>query len=228
MSPQNANPTQSGFLQSVPVTRVVGGQGVHWGDIMTAPPVAGDGNAHYDAGLKGLGMNYDTSISGDSDCANITNQYWWPMATCFSQNGHYSSQPNNILYTFYTVPTWASVINGTHGSPLTGWNVASSSANCAPSSTCKVTLSTTGFPGIHAGTVLVYSVAGTMFNETVTAVDNSAPTAPVITFSRGSGGSTGTSPNNLFTLTHTQPPPPAHKTPHTFVMPGGNPPTPHP
>jgi hypothetical protein len=103
MSPQNANPTQSGFLQSVPVTRVVGGQGVHWGDIMTAPPVAGDGNAHYDAGLKGLGMNYDTSISGDSDCANITNQYWWPMATCFSQNGHYSSQPNNILYTFYTV-----------------------------------------------------------------------------------------------------------------------------
>jgi len=98
MSPQNANPTQSGFLQSVPVTRIVGGQGVHWGDIMTAPPVAGDGNAHYDAGLKGLGMNYDTSISGDSDCANITNQYWWPMATCFSQNGHYSANPTTSLH----------------------------------------------------------------------------------------------------------------------------------
>jgi len=124
MAPQNAYPTQSGFLPSVPVTRLVGGQGVHWGDIMTAPPIAGDGNVNYDAGLKGFGMNYDTSISGDADCSSVTNQYWWPMATCFSQNGHYSAQPNNILYTFYTVPTWASVINGTHGSPLNGWNAS--------------------------------------------------------------------------------------------------------
>ena len=222
MAPQNANPTQSGFLQSVPVTRVVGGQGVHWGDIMTAPPVAGDGNVHYDAGLKGLGMNYDASISGDSDCSTITNQYWWPMATCFSQNGHYSSQPNDILYTFYTVPTWASVINGTHGSPLNGWNVASSSASCAPSSVCSVTLSTTGFPGIYNGTVLVYSVAGTTYNETVTAVNNTIPTAPVISFSRGSGGSTGTSSNSFFTFTNSEPPSDANNATETCVMPDGN------
>jgi len=171
--------------------------------------------------MAGIGTNLDPGSA--AACSTTPNlNYWWPAAVC-NQPGGYNAAPNNILYTFYTVPQWASVINGTYGSPLSGWTVKSTSASCVPSSTCNVTLNTTGNPGIVAGSKLLYTVGSNTYTISITSINNTVSTAPVITFTSGSdGGVTGTSSNSHFTFTNAEPPSDASNATEVCNMPDGN------
>jgi hypothetical protein len=223
LAPQNIHSTESGFLPNVPVTRVVGGQGVHWGSIMTGPPASSTDTSVYSAGLAGLGMNYDSAVgTNGANCLTVTNGYWWPQATCFASGGRYNANPNNILYTFYTVPQWASVINGTHGSPIDGWTVASTDCTAG---ICTLTLNTTGNPNINPGGQLFYWINGTPHQVNVNSVSNSNSTAPVIAF--GYSGTAGNSSNSYVTFTNTEPPSDANNATETCKLPDGNPATGH-
>lgn len=144
MSPQNANSGASAWLQTVPLTRVVGS--VHWPNIAPESSSTTWSTALASIGIKPAPTNCSSDTADES--------LWWPMASCWGTAGTSSSNPNNLLYTFYLTPYWASQTNGTHrdgGTPssITGWDMASAptinSGTCT-TGTCNVTLylSTTG------------------------------------------------------------------------------------
>ena len=225
MYPQNANATTSGFLPSTPVTRVVGN--VHWVNIMTGPPTGTYPNNQsvYSVGLNGIGMNLDPG--SESGCNSTTNlSSWWPAAVCNQAAGTYNPNPNNILYTFYTVPTWASVINGTYGSPIIGWTTSSSTCTTSGGA-CTVTLTTTGNPGINKGShiILNISVSGTNHAYTLTttaATTMVTSTTYKISISPGSLAAAPTSANSYVTFTSAQPPSDETNATETCNMPDGN------
>ena len=235
MYPQNTNPTTSGFLPSVPVTRVVGGHGVHWGNMMSGPPSGTYPNNQgvYSTGLAGMGMNLDSGtggVDGGTGCTSVDMSYWWPAATCYgSSTGGYTSTPNNIVYTFYTVPAWASVVSGTYPSTGTtiGWQVSASTCPISGSS-CTITLTTTGAPNINQGTKLILYVQDPStgdydsYNITSSAVSELTSTSYKITTTLSSAVATVTSSNSYVTFTTSQPPSDETNSTEVCNMPDGN------
>jgi hypothetical protein len=244
MSPQNENSTESGFLPSVPLTRIVGGHGVHWGNIMSGPPTGTYPNNQsvYNSGLAGFGMNLEKTVGatygvdGGAHCptpssnqsTDVDTSYWWPAAECFGTAGAYNANPANILYTFYTVPAWASVINGTYASSgvTIGWKVASSTCTTSGGS-CTINLTTTGNPGIHKGTPIVLSITSGSTTDTYTVSPTATPTEVnsttyQVAIDPGSLLANVSSTNSHVTFTNAQPPSDANNATEVCNMPDGN------
>ena len=151
MAPQNTNTTRTPFLPNVPLTRIVGS--VHWPNI---EPSASQSS--WDPALAGIGTG--SFPASQSDCTLLAPGAnagkWWVNASCWGgANGTYTASPNNILYTFYNVPQWASVTHGTYPTTTspTGWRVTnvSTTGDCTSSTGCSTVLTismTSGATGL--------------------------------------------------------------------------------
>jgi hypothetical protein len=211
-------------VPSVPLTRVVGN--VHWGD---AQPGKSSSTWRTDLGSS-MGMTTSaTSTTPSTACTQNGSEgfQWWPTASCYPSSGNTTAQPNNILFTFYTVPTWASVAGGTYtdstGS-VVGWTINSISANCHGSGTCTMVLNTSSpyVSNMVKGSVIVLS--GNSNNATLTlasASDNATTHQTTVTFSAPASGAAINTSGHV-TYTNAEPPSDVLSTSACPTMPDGN------
>jgi hypothetical protein len=194
---QTMSPQGSVFLPSVPLTRVVGN--VHWTNIQP-----GSDQASWSAQLNGMGMGLSTSCNAST---------WWQVAQCYPSNGNISTQPNNLLYTFYRVPFWASVTSGgtktdpSDANSIIGWTIHDASRTCA-GSTCTVTMHIDGSTNmVNTSTIIIN---GNSYNATV--VLNATPSyssTTGLTQIQFSQSSSSTAPNGSGYVTYTNDEPPS-------------------
>ncbi len=225
MAPQN---TTGGFLPTVPITRVV--QDVHWPDIQPE-----SSSSNWITSLARLGMTQLIG-SGGSNCSSISiASYWWPEASCFGSNGSYTSNPNNILYTFYNVPAWASVSYGTftdQKGSIVGWkvtNVTNQSGICTQKGTdCTLTLtiSFSGGSGLAPGTPVLVNITndgGSTYSQykVTPTYGTFSSNSQTLTVTLSDIVATPTTSNSYVSFTLAQPPSDVYSS-KTCALPDGN------
>ena len=231
MSPQNTNTTRPAFLPSVPLTRIVGS--VHWPNIQPS-----SSQSSWDAALAGIGMGSFPASQSDCTLLSPTNSNagkWWVNASCWGgANGTYTASPNNILYTFYNVPQWASVTHGTYPNTTspTGWKVTnvSTTGDCTTSSGCSTVLTiqmTSGATGLATHAYVDVNISdGTSYHayqETGTyGTFNGSTLTQTISISLHGAAANPTTSNTYVSFTSAEPPSDVLSTAACPTLPDGN------